>query len=446
MEHRRISPHSIEAEMSILGAAFVENSCMSKVSGMVDGLDFYSEAHRKVYHAMLTLHRRRQPIDLVTMVQLLKDDGKLEEIGGASYLSTLVDYVPMAANVTHYCRIVKEKSVARQVATFAAELIVKAGEGTAAALLSEAKTRLQEIGGGLDGLDGVSVNDILTFEQRQNRYERHIRELNASRFTTGFPIIDACIRGVAPGEVMTIIAYSGTFKTALLQNLLLGGAERSGFFSLFCSLEMPVEKLFEREIQINGGISGREVEDHFSGSRDCMGVKSGLERLASRGLLVCDRPRLTLEKVGRYIDLARQKYGNIGVVGIDYLGLMHGQGKTLFEKTAYLSIETKNLAKELKVPIILLCQINRIGATSNGEIEMHHAKGGGDIEAGADFMLGLWRDGNEQLVCRVLKNRNGPTGQNFLVDMDTQSLTFKGMSLYKRVSAPQGGGKKSIPF
>lgn len=441
----RKSPHSIEAEMSILGSVFLEDACLSKVAGMIDGLDFYREAHRKIYHAMLNLHRQRQPIDLVTMVQRLKDDDSLEEVGGAAYLSTLIDYVPTAANVHHYCRIVKEKSVARQVAAFAADLIGKAGDETPAALLAEAKAKLQEIAGGLDGLDGVSVSDILTFDQRQKRYERHISELSKSRFVTGFPILDASIRGVAPGEVLTIIAYSGTFKTALLQNLLLGGAERSGYFSLFCSLEMPVEKLFEREVQINGGVSGRDVEDHFSGRRDNVGVKEGMNRVASLGLLVCDRPRLTLEKIGRYIERTRQKYGRIGVVGIDYLGLMHAPGKTLFEKTAHLSIETKNLAKELGVPIILLCQINRTGATSGREIEMFDAKGGGDIEAGADFMLGLWRDKDDQLVCKILKNRNGPAGQNFLVEMDRQSLTFRGMTQYAPKS-PKQGGIRGIPF
>ncbi len=441
---RKVTPHSLEAEMSVLGAVFVEDACLSKVSGMIDGLDFHREAHRKIYHTMLTLHRQRQPIDLVTMVQRLKDDGSLEEIGGAAYLASLVDYVPTAANVAHYCRIVKEKSVARQVKAFAVELMGKAGDGSAAELLTDAKVKLQEIAGSLDGLDGVSVNDILTFDQRRKRYEQHIRELDTARFTTGFPILDTCIRGVAPGEVMTIIAYSGTFKTALLQNLLLGGAERSGYFSLFCSLEMPVEKLFEREIQINGGVSGREVEDHFSGRQDNLGVKKGMERIASDGLLVCEKPRLTLEKIGRYVELARQKRGRIGVVGIDYLGLIHGPGKTLFEKTANLSIEVKNMAKELNTPIILLCQINRTGATSGGEIEMYHAKGGGDIEAGADFMLGLWRDKEDQLVCKVLKNRNGPTDQNFLVSLDRQSLTFKGMSPYKLTQAQHG--LKDIPF
>jgi len=439
---RRITPHSIEAEQSVLGAIFVENVCLAKVSGMIDGLDFYREAHRKIYHAILTLHRQRQPIDLVSMVNRLKDDGALEEIGGAVYLATLVDYVPTAANVAHYCSIVKEKSVVRQVASFAAELMGKAGDGSAVDLISEAKERLQEIAGGLDGLNGVSVNDILTFEQRRKRYERHIQEIETARFTTGFTLLDSNIRGVAPGEVLTIIAYSGTFKSALLQNLLLGGVERSGFFSLFFPMEMPVEKVFEREMQIQGEAGGREVEDHFANRRISASVADGLDKITAHGLLICDRPRLTLEKIGRYIEVARQKYGRIGAVGIDYLGLMHAPGKTLFEKTAHLSIETKNLAKELRVPIILLCQINRSGATAGGEIEMYHAKGGGDIEAGADFMLGLWRDKQDQLVCKILKNRNGPAGQNFLVDLDRQALIFRGMTQYK----PAVGQSNGIPF
>ena len=423
-------PQSFEAEMSILGAIFLENGCIRKVAGVVDTLDFYREGHRKIYRAMLGLHRQKSPIDTVSMVNRLKADGALEEIGGAAYLATLMDFTPTSANVAHYCRIVKEKSVARQVATFAAELAVRAADESPAGIIAEAKAKIQEIASGLDGMNGVSASDLLTFDQREERYRRFIKEIDRERFRTGFRHLDRVIRGVAPGEVLTLAAYSGTFKTAFLQNLLLRGAESSGLYHLFFSLEMPAEKVFERELQIQGGATGRNVEDHYLGRHDSASVRAGGDRSGSHGLIVCDRPRLTLDNISRYIEIARQKYGRVGAVGIDYLGLMQAPGKNLFEKTAHISAETKNMAKELRVPIILLSQINRTAAVAGGEIETHSAKGGGDVEAGADFMLGFWRDKDDTLICKIMKNRNGAAGINLAVEINPETLRFADMTPY----------------
>jgi len=439
----RIPPHSIEAEMSTLGSVLLDNGCLKQVSGLVDAPDFYREPHREIFRTMLTLHMQRKPIDTVTMVNALKNSDKLEDVGGAPYLAELFDYTPTSANVAHYCRIVREKSAARQLAEFGGKLVARASNGgDVSQTLAEAKEKLQEIIGSLDGLNGVSALDIVSFEKRRERYSEYIKSISKSRFKTGFNLLDRQIRGVAPGELLIIIAYSGTFKTAFLQNLLIRGVEATGFYHLFFSLEMPVEKVFEREMQIQGGVSGWDVEGHFSGHRTCQEVIEGLERVSCRGLLVCDRPRLTLEKIARYVEIARQKYGKVNAIGIDYLGLIQAPGKTLFEKTAYVSIEAKNLAKELNLPVIMLCQINRAAATG-GEIETYSAKGGGDIEAAADFMLGFQLEKDEQLTCKVLKNRNGPAGGKFLVDIDKAALQFKDMTPYK---AEPKKRQKDIPF
>ena len=436
-------PHSLEAEKSVLGSILLDNDCLGSVNGMVDATDFFREAHREIFRTMLSLHLQHKPIDTVSMVQTLKDSGKLEAIGGAPYVVELFDYTPTSANVAHYCRIVREKSAARQLIDFAGKLTMRASNGgEISQTMAAAKERFQEIIGSLDAFNGVSSSDIVPFEKRRERYSEYIKNIGKSRFKTGFNLLDRQIRGVAPGELLIIIAYSGTFKTAFLQNLLLRGAETTGFYHLFFSLEMPIEKVFEREMQIQGGVSGWDVEGHFSGHRISHNVTEGLDRSGSRGLLVCDRPRLSLEKINRYVEIAQQKYGKINAIGIDYLGLLLAPGKTLFEKTAYVSIEAKNLAKELKIPVLMLCQINRAAATG-GEIETYSAKGGGDIEAAADFMLGFQLEKDEQLTCKILKNRNGPAGGKFLVDIDKAALRFNDMTPYK---AETKARKKDIPF
>jgi len=432
MQHEML-PQNIKAEMSVLGAAFVDNECFHKVKALIDGADFYRQPHRIIFHTLLSLQLVGSPFDLVTVSAHLHDNGKLEEIGGASYIADLIDFVPMSANVAHYCKLVKEASVKRQVIAYAQSLITMAHNGEPIAEgFQGAKEGLASIASNMDSFGGVSIADIADMDARAARYAHQTKTIQKSRFVTGFDQLDGYIRGVAPGEVMTIIAYAGSFKTAFLQNLLLGGARRTHYYHLFFSLEMPVEKVFEREVQINTGMTGRAVEGAFNSAGEVMAgtVGAGMVGGGSMGLLVCDKPRLSLGKIARLTELASQKYGKINAIGIDYMGLLDAPGKTLFDKTAHISAEVKNMAKELNLPIILLCQINREGAKTKHDIEPYDAKGGGDIEAGADFMLGFYTDEQGDLVCKGLKNRNGPKDWRLKVIIDKPSFQFQDMIHY----------------
>ena len=433
MDNRQ-PPQNNDAEMSVLGAIFLYNDCTGKVILHVDAEDFYREAHRIIFKTMLSLNLTKTPIDFITVSNKLKEAGELETIGGAPYLLTLVDFVPTAANVAHYCQIVKEASNKRRLIQYGQKLIgLGYGGEPIAEGVKDAKAELAGISASMDSFGGVSVGDITTIDQRAERYIKQVKTFDKSRFITGFPLLDALIRGVAPGEVLTIIAEPGGFKTAWLQNLLLAGAARTGFYHLFFSLEMPDEKVFEREAQIASGMTGRRVEQAY---KDCgeeaKAIQAAIYKGGSRGLLVCDRPRLDLDKITRYIEQAGNKFGKINAVGIDYLGLLAGPGRTLFEKTAHNAPEIKNIAKETNLPIIVLCQINREGAKSKYDIEITDAKGGGDIEASADIMLGFYSDEDDNLICKGLKNRNGPKGFRLLCDIDRASFKFRGMYPYEK--------------
>ena len=442
MQHKT-PPQNIPAEMSVLGAVLIDNDCLKKVKGILDGADFYREPHRLIFHAFLSLELAASPFDLITVSGYLREAGALDRIGGGAYLAVLVDYVPMSANVAHYCRLVKEASVRRQVVTYAQTLINMAhGEGPVSEGLQTAKTELSAIAANMDSFGGVGIGDITDMETRARRYIHQNQTIKQLRFITGFARLDALIRGVAPGEVLTIIAYAGSFKTAFLQNLLLSGAKRSSFYHLFFSLEMPVEKVFEREVQIGTGLQGREVEKALYQADDQL--MADLVGGGSLGLLVCDKPRLSLTKIARLTELAGQKYGKIAAVGIDYMGLLDAPGKTLFDKTAHTSAEVKNMAKELGLPIILLCQINREGAKTKHDIEAYDAKGGGDIEAGADFMLGFYTDEAGDLICKGLKNRNGPKDWRLKVIIDKPSFRFQDMITYVKPEPVKPGKRMAV--
>lgn len=433
---RQIPPSQIEAEMSVLGAVFIDNNCIKTISSLIDGGDFYKDSHRVIFHAMAQAQISGSPIDLVTMTAALKDAGNLETAGGGAYLYTICDYVPTSANVGHYCKLVKEASVRRQMILFGRKIAEAAHTGKLDETLKDAKAELTDLMGGMDSFGGVSLKDITTVQDRAAKYAFQAQTLDKNRFITGFPLLDHIIRGVAPGEVMTIIAEPGGFKTAWLQNLLIRGAKRTGLHHLFFSLEMPVEKVFEREAQICSGYVGREVEKIYKGAAG--DGRAEAERLykmtyanGSHGLLVCDKPRLDIAKITRYTELAATKYGKINAIGIDYLGLMYAPGKSLFEKTQFIAPEFKHLAKEMNVPVILLCQINREGAKNSHDILITDAKGGGDIEASADIMLGFYHDAGKTLVCKVLKNRNGANGARLAVELNREAFQFQGMTEYE---------------
>jgi len=142
----KVPPQSINSEMSVLGAVFLDNSCLKTVSGLIDGMDFYRESHRKIYLMMQALAKVGEPADLITGSQYLHNRGELEEVGGGAYLAVLVDYVPTSANVAYYCKIVKEMSVRRQIISYAQEITQAAYDGqNASEIIPEAKANLVEL-------------------------------------------------------------------------------------------------------------------------------------------------------------------------------------------------------------------------------------------------------------------------------------------------------------
>jgi replicative DNA helicase len=440
-DQRHTPPQANDAEMSVLGAVFINNHAITAAMEVIKADDFYREAHRKIFQAMQELHEAKSPIDFVTMSENLRKRGELEEIGGAAYLIMLGEDTPTSAQVTFHSRIIKEKAVARKILIVSRDMQARIQDGQPATeAIDEARRTLDALSNEADAICGVDADELIDFQERTRQYIRFIKRIDAFRFITGFPRLDKELRGVAPGEVMTIAAYSGTFKSALLQYLLLRSAHTTGLYSLFFSLEMPAVKLFEREASMQSGVNGYTIEHQWKNEpATAEAIHKQCREGGSPRLIICERPRLTIEQISRYIDATRRKYGEIGAVGIDYLGLMHGPGKTLFERTAFLAPELKNVAKDKNVPLIVLSQVNRDSVRNNAEIESHSAKGGGDVEASADFMLGMYQDKENQLVLKILKNRNGAAGGSFAVNMDKPSLQFKGLTQYTPATARKSG-------
>jgi len=288
--------------------------------------------------------------------------------------------------------------------------------------------------------------DISTFDNRATKYASYVSKLQQTRFVTGYSIIDEDIRGIGAGELMIIAAYSGTFKSAYLQNMLMNYGKSSGQYALMFSLEMPDSKVFEREMQIANGAYGYQVENGVYNRTDtARGMANMAREHGGNKLLTVDRPKLTLSHVAEYICLAKERY-ELGVVAVDYLGLLKGDhGRSSADLTEDMSNGAKELSKEVGLPIILLTQINRAAARmqseEGAEIEMHHLKYGG--EAGADIVLGLYRDPEKSLILKVLKNRGGSTGQQYKADISAHALRFNGFEEYVVTKKDKKG--KTVP-
>lgn len=262
---------------------------------------------------------------------------------------------------------------------------------------------------------------IFDSERQVAEYWKYINSLKNNRFLTGIKEIDQQIRGIAGGEVLTIIARAGSFKTALLQNMLRNYLNNSAWGALFFSLEMPVPSVTERYFQIVDGSPGREIESMFADKTTGLNEAIAQYKKDFRNLYIVPT-KISLSDIQKYIKAIEDKRKmKIGVIGIDYVGLLEEKGTGEYEIISRIAKGVKNLAKMLGLPIIVLSQTNRAGQDGQVEISLNMGRGSGAIEEAGDFVLGLWQileEGKEtQLACKILKNRKGIPGTSWLLDL-----------------------------
>jgi hypothetical protein len=276
----------------------------------------------------------------------------------------------------------------------------------------------------------IDLSHVYGPDKMIEAYHGYVKSLSKNRLVTGITEIDKTIRGIGGGEVLTIIARSGVFKTAVLQNILKNYIASGSNAAAFFSIEMPVASLTERYFAILGGYTGAEIELIYTypDERTQRETMEAQLRESLKNLFVIDAV-ISLADVAKYIGLIENQFGiKVGAVGIDYLGLIKGPGHNAYEKVSRIAMETKQVAKQLGLPIVLLCQASRRAGEGDIEITMDMARDSGAIEEGADTILGLYRIVRDigkidpirerDLVCKVLKNRKGPENQYFRINMD----------------------------
>jgi replicative DNA helicase len=427
----RLPPQNIEAEQSILGAVLLENDALPKAIEVLSSEDFYRESHRKLFNVMIELFEKNEVIDLITVSEVLKRKNELDDVGGVTYLSTLVSMIPTAANVRYHSKIVKQKALLRALLRSATEIAAKVYESPMEAdeMVDFAERTIFDISDRRTKTSFFTLKEVIksSFEMIEHLYDK---KEAITGIPSGFADLDELTTGFQPGDLVIIGGRPSMGKTALglniAQHVALEMREPVAVFSL----EMSKEQLALRMLCAEAMVDSNSVRKGFIRKEDWHRLTSAAGRLADAPIYIDDSSGTSvLEMRAKARRLKMEHHGGLGLVVVDYLQLMRGRGS--FERReqeiSEISRSLKGLAKELKVPVIALSQLNRaVEARTDKRPSLADLRESGAIEQDADVIIFLYRDevyhrdnpsnkGKAEVI--IAKQRNGPT--------DTVFLTFR---------------------
>jgi replicative DNA helicase len=426
---RKVPPQNLEAEASVLGGILLENEAINRVLEILAPADFYRESHRKIFRAMMELTDRTEPADLITLSELLKAKGELEAVGGSAYLASLADQVPTAANIAHYARIIREKAILRQLINTATDIATRGFEeqGNVDEFLDAAEKVIFDIAEKKIKSAFVSVGDMIkdTLKAVERLYER--KEL-VTGVPTGFKDLDKLTAGLQPSELIIVAGRPSMGKTAFALNIATYASLNAGIGVAVFSLEMAREQLVLRMLCSEARVDNSKVRAGYLGERDFPKLANAAGRLHDALIYIDDTPAISvLELRAKTRRLIRDREKKLGLVIVDYLQLMRGMGaaSNREQEISEISRSLKALAKELRVPVIALSQLNRrVEDRGDRRPMMADLRESGAIEQDADVIAFIYRDevynqkSQDKGIAEVIvaKQRNGP--------IDTVRLAF----------------------
>lgn len=431
----RLPPHSIEAEQGVLGCVLLSphDSLGHCVEKFKQGPEvFYDLRHRAVYEVLLEMYDAKKPIEIITLQQILKDRQQLEGVGGLAYLASLPDVVPSAANLDYYMEIVREKFVLRQMIGTCTEVVSRAYEhqGEVDGLLDEVERDILRISGDRVSTASATMKDLV--HRAIHHIEMyHQRQGQLGGIATGFMDLDKMTDGLHEGEMIVIAARPSMGKTSLVMNIAEHVAVQLRLPVGVFSLEMTSESLVMRMMSSLARVNSRAIRDGFLAERDFAKLTSAAGQLAKAPMFIDDSSGLSILQLRAKARRMHQQHG-VKLFIIDYLQLLHSTARRADnrqQEIADISNGVKSLAKELKVPVIVLSQLNReMEKDKNRKPRMSDLRESGSIEQDADLVALLYKpnvsddeDGGptpdqEAVPVNLLiaKQRNGPTGDVYL--------------------------------
>jgi len=438
MDDLKAPPYSLEAERSVLGSLMIDNETYDSIIDVVREDDFYRADHRLIFRAIAKLSSDNQPFDVITVSEFLESHKKLNDVGGMGYLGSLVNDTPTAANITPYAKIVSDKSILRS--------------------LIRASNEIAQDAYNPDGRDsvellGIAENKILALDKGQTNSVQTASALLPmfvnnldDRFTkgvmpglsTGFKDLDDITLGFGSSNLVIIAGRPGMGKSVLGMNIARYTA-LEGKNALLFSLEMEAEELMQREIAALSGISLTSIRTGDIKDHEWPKMTGAIEKMNTDNLLIDDSPSITVAQIAARSRRIMKRQG-LDIIIVDYLQLVTGEGDSQTHQIELISKGLKRLAKELKIPVVALSQLNReLEKRPNKRPIMSDLRQSGAIEQDADIILFVYRDeyynedsadkGLAELI--IAKQRNGPTGMLKLV-FEGQFCRFKDYAGYQR--------------
>jgi len=430
----KLPPQSIEAEMSILGGILIDNDAINRVLEILEPTDFYRESHRKIFGAMLELSDRREPCDLITLTDSLKRRGDLDTCGGAGYLATLVDYVPTAANIAYYCKIVKEKALSRRLISVATDIVTTgySDQGNVNEMLDGAQKALFELSENKLRPQYYPVKDVIkdTFKMLQALYEK---KEPITGVGTGYVDLDQMTAGFQPGDLIIIAARPSMGKTTLALNIAshASAEAKERVPSVIFSLEMGKEQLVMRFLSSLARVdAGRMRTGNFLDS-DWPRMQRAADTLYKSQIFIDDTPAISVLELRAKARRLKSEH-NIGLVIVDYLQLMRGGAnpESRQQEISEISRSLKALAKELHLPVVALSQLNRgLESRSDKRPMMSDLRESGAIEQDADVIMFVYREAVYCEHCRKKMAVALPTMSALQRSLSASSVTDRSARL-----------------
>ena len=414
-------PQNIEAEQAVLGAMLISKEAIAEAAQILNPVDFYREAHRIVYEAMLDLSNKNQAVDNLTVIEQLNKAGLLEKVGGIAFVTALANTVPTAANVIFYAKIVKEKSLMRRLINTATAIATMGYEDSedADTIMDKAEKMILEIAANRKTSDFTPIKQIVidTFSKIEGLYES---KGGLTGLSTGFKDLDHLTTGLQPSDLILVAARPSMGKTAFTLNIASHVAIKENKPVAFFSLEMSKEQLMQRMLCAEGLIESQRLRVGDLDEQDWQKLIAAADKFSKAPLYIDDTPGISIMELRSKARRLQQEKG-LSLILIDYLQLMQGRNNkgsdNRQQEISEISRSLKSLARELNVPVIALSQLSR--SVESRQIKkpmLSDLRESGSLEQDADIVMFLYREDyynaeteNKNITDVIIaKHRNGP--------------------------------------
>lgn len=446
----KLPPQNIEAEQSLLGALLIDKDAVVAIAEILKGDHFYkNEQHGHIYNAIIELFEKREPIDLVTVTDKLKQKGVLERVGGSAYLAELVNMVPTSAHIESYARIIKENAVRRSLIGSSTRFVEEAYDESKPVndIIESCEQVIFALSQQHVKRDFIQLKDAIA--QSFDRLDEISKTSGKLRgLPTGFKDLDTKLAGLQDSNLLIFAARPGQGKTSFVLNIAQHVAVQANLPVGIFSLEMSQEELVDRLLVGQADIDSWKLKTGRLDDRDFDKLSHAMGQLAEAPLFIDDTPGSSISEIRTKARRLQAEHG-LRLIIVDYLQLIHGRGNSdnRVQEVSEISQSLKNLARELKVPVLAVSQLSRaVEARGTRKPQLADLRESGAIEQDADVVMFIYREDPEvpeQVKLDIQKHRNGPTGEIDLIFRGDR-LKFYGMEKMRKSAMPTTAPKKPL--